>query len=247
MEPLYRVVELLLRRPLHHGLRWKIEGLEHLPEKGPVLLASNHLSYLDPLCLAYLAHQRGRRARFLAKSELWKRAVGGWFMRTLKHIPVDRGTADSTGSLGLVAEALAAGRFLVVFPEGTLSNDFEPMAGRTGLARIAKTTGVPVTPVALWGTHRLLSSGHRHPRWGVAISAVIGEPIEVDPGDNVREATDRIMAQICAQVARARAIYPQAPSSEADRWWERSPGSARLRTCRGRVAQELLDRQAAEG
>lgn len=247
MEPLYRLVELLLRRPLHHGFRWKIEGLEHLPPHGPVLLASNHLSYLDPVCLAYLANRAGRRARFLAKAELWSSPVGGWFMRTLKHIPVTRGSADATGSLGASADALAAGRFLVVFPEGTISNDFEPMAGRTGLARLARAAGVPVVPVALWGTHRVLSTGQFHPRPGVAISAVIGPPIDIGPADNVREATDRVMGQICAHVARARAIYPQAPASEGDRWWERSPGTARLRTCRGRVAQEMLDAQAAEG
>jgi 1-acyl-sn-glycerol-3-phosphate acyltransferase len=247
VEPLYRLIELLLRRPLHSAFRWKIEGLDRLPKSGPVLLASNHLSYLDPLCLAYVAHSAGRRARYLAKAELWRTRPGAWAMNTLKHIPIERGTSDAGGALGMSADALGEGRFLVVFPEGTLSKDFDPMAGRTGVARLAKAAGVPVTPVGLWGTHRLLSAGHRHFKLGVAITVVIGEPVAIGPGDNAREATDRIMGEICSQVARARAIYPQAPTSEADRWWDVSPKSARLRSCRGKVAQEMLDRQAEAG
>jgi hypothetical protein len=78
----------------------------------------------------------------------------------------------------------------------------------------------------------------------VAITAVVGEPFVIGPGENPRLATDRIMEAICVQVARARAIYPQRPKPGRPNWWVRPPDAARLRSCRGRVAQALLDEGA---
>lgn len=245
MEPLYGLAELLFRRPLRHGLRWCVDGMDRIPGEGPLLLASNHVSYLDPLCLAYVADLAGRRVRFLAKAELFENRWLGPMLRTLGQIPVRRGTADASGALDAAAAALTAGRCVVVFPEGTISRDFEPMAGKTGVARLARTAGAPIVPVGIWGTHRVITSGRR-PSWrpGVAVSAAIGPALTVPPDGNPREWTDHIMAAICSQVARARAIYPQGPRSESDTWWVRSPDTARLQSCRGRVAQELLDAEA---
>ena len=243
MEPLYGLAGLLFRRPLRHGLRWRIEGTERIPGHGPALLASNHISYLDPLCVAYVADQAGRRVRFLAKAELFEKRLLGGLLRTLGQIPVARGTADASGSLDAALAALEGGRCVVVFPEGTITDDLEPMAGKTGTARLARAAGVPVLPVGIWGTHRIMTKGRRpSPRLGVAVTAVVGPPVTVGPGDNPRESTDRIMAAICAQVARARELYFQEPRDEADAWWVRGPQSARLRSCRGRVAQDLIDR-----
>ncbi len=247
MEPLYRFTELLLCRPLRHGLRWHTEGLERIPRRGPVLIASNHVSYFDPLALAYVSNVAGRRARFLAKVELFDNRWMGPLMRAFKHIPVDRGTADASGALEQAAAALAAGECVAVFPEGTLSNDLEPMAGRTGAARLARAAGVPVVPLGLWGTHRVIPPPHCWPdrrpslRFGRAITAVLGEPVIVGEKDNPREATDRIMAGVCAAVSRAREIYPQGPEPGEDAWWVRAPETVRLRSCRGRLAQQMLD------
>jgi 1-acyl-sn-glycerol-3-phosphate acyltransferase len=242
VEPLYGLAKVLLRRPLRHGLRWKVEGVERIPAEGPVLLASNHVSYLDPLCLAYLGDLAGRKVRFLAKAELFESWWFGPIVRKLGNIPVHRGTADSTGALEAAAATLAAGECVVVFPEGTISDDLEPMAGKTGAARLARAAGVPVTPVGLWGSHRVIPPGHqRARRLRTAIAAVVGDSVPVGARDNPRESTDRIMGAICAQVRRAREIYPQTPRSEADGWWVRRPETARLRSCRGRVAQHLLD------
>jgi 1-acyl-sn-glycerol-3-phosphate acyltransferase len=245
VEPLYGLAKVLLRRPLRHGLRWRVEGVERIPPVGPVLLASNHVSYLDPLCLAYVGDLAGRNVRFLAKDELFESWWFGPIMRQLGNIAVLRGTADATGALDAAAAALRVGECLVVFPEGTISHDLEPMAGKTGAARLARAAGVPVTPVGLWGSHRVIpwrGLGHRPARrLRTAVVAVVGEPVSIGPRDNPRESTDRIMAAICAQVRRAREVYPQQPRSEADGWWVRPPETARLRSCRGRVAQQLLD------
>jgi 1-acyl-sn-glycerol-3-phosphate acyltransferase len=219
-----------------------VEGVERIPAEGPVLLASNHISYLDPLCLAYLGDRAGRKVRFLAKAELFESWWFGPVVRKLGSIAVHRGTADQSGALGAAAAALAAGECVVVFPEGTLSTGFDPLAGKTGAARLARAAGVPVTPVGLWGSHRVIPPGHqRARRLRTAVAAVVGEPVPVASGDNPRESTDRIMSAICAQVRRAREIYPQTPRSEAESWWVRRPETARLRSCRGRVAQQQLD------
>ena len=99
-----------------------------------------------------------------------------------------------------------------MFPEGTISLDLEPMAGKTGTARLAAASGVPVTPVGIWGATRILFKGRRPQwRWGVAESVVVGDPIRRLADDDVYEATDRIMAAIATCVARApRDLSPTA-------------------------------------
>jgi 1-acyl-sn-glycerol-3-phosphate acyltransferase len=221
--------------PLHHGMRWTFEGAHRIPTYGPVILASNHVSYLDPLVLAFLADRRHRRARFLAKAELFDKRGLGWALRRIRQIPVQRNTVDAAASLDAAVAALEAGECVAVFPEGTISLDLEPMRGRTGAARLAALTGVPVTPVGLWGAHRILFKG-RKPRWrrGVAQTVVVGDPVRVTSDDDVYDATDRLMDAIVRCVARARAIYPQQPGPADDEWWVRAPETAVLRPSAGR-------------
>lgn len=240
MEPLYRLVEELLRLPVRRGLRWRVEGVERIATTGPVLLASNHISYFDPIAIANLGSQAGRRVRFLAKAELFEKRWMAGVLRSMGQIPVERGTGD-TGALDRATAALRAGECVHVFPEGTISDTFEPMAGKTGLARLARAAGVDVLPVGLWGTHRVMPPGDEKPeRFRTLVTAVVGEPVPVGPGANPRETTDRIMEAICAAVADARRLYP-IPAGREGAWWVRRPETARLRSCRGRVAQAQLD------
>lgn len=239
MEPVYSVARAALLVPLGHGLRWTFEGVHRVPAYGPVILASNHTSYLDPLVLAYLADRRHRRVRFLAKAELFDKRGLGWGLRQIGQIPVQRDSHDAATSLDEAVAALRAGECVVVFPEGTISLDLEPMPARTGTARLAAASGVPVTPVGLWGAHRIMFKG-RKPKWrrGIAESVVVGDPIQVAPDEDVHEATDRVMAAIASCVARARAVYPQRPGEGEDDWWVRSPETA--------VARPTIRRSAAE-
>jgi 1-acyl-sn-glycerol-3-phosphate acyltransferase len=153
-----------------------------------------------------------------------------WFLRHAHQIPVARNTSDAAGSLDDAVEALRHGECVSVFPEGTISLDLEPMAGKTGTARLAAMSGVPVTPVGLWGAQRILFKGHS-PRWrrGIAETVVVGERVRVGPEDDIYEATDRIMQAIAACVARARAIYPQQPRRGEGDWWVRPPETAVVR------------------
>jgi 1-acyl-sn-glycerol-3-phosphate acyltransferase len=213
---------------LRYGLRWTIEGSSHIPTQGPVILASNHVSYLDPLTLAYVANTRGRRIRFLAKAELFDKQGLGQLLRAANQIPVVRGTSESAGALSAAVEALRQGECVAVFPEGTISLDLEPMRGKSGTARLAQQAAASVVPVGLWGTHRMMMKGRKPDwQWGIAQVGVVGAPITVGGDEHPKQATDRIMDAISGCVARAREIYPQRPDPGDDAWWWRSPETVR--------------------
>lgn len=227
VEPAYAFLRGALVPPLHLGMQWTFEGIQRVPAHGPAILASNHVSYLDPLVLGYLAHRRHRKVRFLAKRELFDKRVLGGLLRGAHQIPVARNTTDAAGSLDAAVDALKAGECVCVFPEATISLDLELMAGKTGTARLAAASAVPVTPIGLWGAQRILYKG-RKPRWrpGVAEAVVVGERVRVAPDEDVYDATDRIMAAIAECVARARAIYPQTARKGEGDWWVRPPETA---------------------
>lgn len=230
VDAVYGSAKLVLLAPLRYGLRWTIEGAHTIPVRGPAILASNHVSYLDPLVLAFVADRRHRKIRFLAKAELFEKQPLGTLLRQGGQIPVLRGSSSAAGSLEAAVDALERGECLAVFPEGTISLDLEPMVGKSGTARLAALTGVPVWPIGLWGAQRILFKG-RKPDWrlGVAEVVVVGDPLRVGRDENVHEATDRLMTAIAACVGRARELYPQKPASHEDSWWVRGPETAVLR------------------
>lgn len=233
MEVLYPVVKTALKPFITRGLKWTVEGGHMIPRHGPAILAANHSGYLDPLGLAYLADLQRRRVRFLTKRELFEKRFYGRAFHWLRQIPVDRGTGDAVNALQAAVDALGRGEVVAIFPEGTISLDLDPMPGKTGTARLAQLSGVPVTPVGMWGSHRVLFKGRKPKwKWGVAHVGCVGPPVRVEPDEDVFEATDRVMAAICTEVARARELYPQRPDPGEDDWWVRAPESAVLRTCR---------------
>ena len=231
MEPLSVAVETLLRRPMRLGFDWRITGLEHLPERGAVLLAGNHISLLDPPVIASVADRRHRRVRFMAMAELFRSPVPRALFKGLGYIPVSRRTEAARSSLTAALTALGWGECVGIFPEGGLSRDLEPRAGQTGAARLARWSGAPVVPVGLWGTQRIMAPGHKaRLRGRVPIAVSIGPSLLVADDEDLHEATDRIMTAICAEVARARTGYPP-PRPGEDAWWVRPPDTARLRSC----------------
>jgi len=226
VDAVYSVAKVVFTPWLRWGLRWTIEGADDIPESGPVLLASNHVSYLDPLTLAWVANSRGRHVRYLAKAELFAKPALGTLLRAAHQIPVERGRADAAAALDAAVAALAQGECVAVFPEGTISQDLEPMAAKSGTARLARRAGVAITPVGLWGAHRILTKG-RHPdwRWGVHQTAVVGKPIVPGPDEHVKQTTERVMSGIIECVARARELYPPRDAGEPP-WWWRDPETA---------------------
>ena len=225
VDPVYSVAKGVFFPWLRWGLRWTIEGEHNIPTAGPVVLASNHVSYLDPLTLAFVADRRGRHVRYLAKAELFDKPVLGSLLRAAHQIPVRRGRAESAGALDMAVDALAGGECVGVFPEGTISEDLEPMMAKSGTARLARRAGVAITPVGLWGTHRILTKGRRpHWQWRIEQTAVVGTPIVAPPDEHVKETTDRLMIAMVECVARARELYASPPGDFP--WWWRDPGTA---------------------
>lgn len=206
-----KLLMLTVRPELFPYLRLAHEGVEHLPEAGPAIVAANHRSYFDPLALGFVLAKRGRPVRFLAKRELFDAPVVGPTMRALGAIPVDR-ASRSDEPLAAAAAALSAGELVAILPQGTIPRGrdfFEPeLTGRPGVARLADMTGVPVIPMGVWGTERVWPRSERLPRfWNVLdpprIEVRVGPPVELDGGTPEAD-TRRVMDAI------ARLLPPEA-------------------------------------
>ncbi len=165
LEP-YHLLRPFVRPELVPYARFEIRGVEHIPSRGPALLASNHRSYFDVAALAMVAARLGRPVRFLAKRELFDAPVVGQIARALGGISVDRGSR-SDAPLREARRALEAGEVVVILPQGTIPRGrafFEPtLAAKTGVARLAAMTGAPVVPIGLWGTERVWPRSARVP------------------------------------------------------------------------------------
>ncbi len=197
---------------------WRFEGLEKIPRSGPALIACNHASYLDPIANAYAVVKAGRRPRFLSKEELFRAPLLKWALPGLRQIPVRRGTGDR-GSLAQAERALTAGEVVVIYPEGTVTTreDGLPMQGKSGAVRIALTAGVPIIPMASWGSAPVWQKsgpGSLRPRRPVWV--MVGDPIDfsgqrdrLEDFAAVRAMTADVMDARTSMVIDLRSRYPQ--------------------------------------
>jgi 1-acyl-sn-glycerol-3-phosphate acyltransferase len=185
--------------------RPRIEGAENVPLEGPAILASNHLSYADWL---FMPLTLPRRVTFVAKAEYFTTpGLKGWFQRKFfagsGQVPIDRsGASAAEGALKAAKRILAQGELFGIYPEGTRSPDGRLYRGKTGVARLALETGVPVIPVAVVGTDRVAPPGKKFGRWTRPIVR-FGEPLDFSryegmEGDRyiLRSVTDEIMYEI---------------------------------------------------
>jgi 1-acyl-sn-glycerol-3-phosphate acyltransferase len=163
--------------------RMRVQGAEHLPTEGAALVVLNHPSYIDPVLDAIFVHRLGRVPRFFAKSSLWKIPVLKSVLNGAGQIPVYRGTDQAGDSLRAGHAALRDGKVVVIYPEGTLTADPDgwPGESRTGAARLALDTDVPVIPAAKWGTKDILDTKRRRfrPFPRKAVTMVFGEPLDL--------------------------------------------------------------------
>jgi 1-acyl-sn-glycerol-3-phosphate acyltransferase len=190
-------------------------GAENLPKSGAVIVVSNHISYADPLIFAHFLFKNGRAPRFLGKASVFKVPVIGKIISGSGQIPVERESENASHALVHAIAFLEAGHCLGVYPEGTLTRDPNtwPMRAKTGIARLAIITQVPVIPCAQWGAQKLLPTYgkklHLFPRTKVSVWA--GEPLtferwkglENDPVA-LEEATQYVMAAITSQLEEIR-------------------------------------------
>ena len=205
MSVMYGVLHRVVPPVARAVWRPTVTGLENVPATGGVILASNHLSFVDSVVIPVVVP---RKVVFLAKSDYFtgagvKGALSRAWFEGLGMLPVDReDTKAALASLDTALEVLGRGEAFGIYPEGTRSRDGRLYRGRTGVAHLALTAGVPVVPVGLRGTERLQPVGSRLPRV-VPVSVTFGAPIEVagrydgvPAGRARREVTDEIMAAI---------------------------------------------------
>ena len=202
---LYEVVHAVV--PPAAKLVWRphVEGLENIPPTGPVVLASNHLSFADSIVIPFVVR---RRVAILAKRDYFtgtgaKGALMRAWFEGIGMVPVDRDDIQSgLDSLNLALDILARGEAFALYPEGARSRDGRLYRGRTGVAHLALTSGATVVPVGLVGTEKLQPVGATVPRL-VRVTVRFGPPMDfkgrldgVPPGRARRDVTDEIMAAI---------------------------------------------------
>nr|WP_274637511.1 lysophospholipid acyltransferase family protein [Microbacterium bovistercoris] len=203
--------------------RPRISGRENVPRTGPVIFASNHLSFIDSVAIPVASP---RNVRFLAKASYFGgKGVSGWFAKTfftsLGATPVRRGAGQAAlEALEQQKQLLETGEAVALYPEGTRSLDGRLYKGRTGVAFLALETGAPVVPVGLIGTNEAMPVGARFPRLRPRVTVKFGTPIDVSAhgpassGRARRQATDEIMAAIHALSGQELAnAYNEVPAA----------------------------------
>ncbi|GAA3744219.1 lysophospholipid acyltransferase family protein [Leifsonia bigeumensis] len=190
---------------LRTAFRPWVTGEENIPRSGGVILASNHLSFIDSVFLPLVIE---RRVTFLAKSDYYTaRGIKGWaiknFLKAAGMLPIDRsGGKASEASLRTGLGVLSQGEVLGIYPEGTRSPDGKLYRGRTGVARMVLEGGVPVIPVAMIDTEKVMPIGKRIPKVR-RIGVIIGEPLDFSRFEGMesdrfilRSITDEIMYEL---------------------------------------------------
>jgi 1-acyl-sn-glycerol-3-phosphate acyltransferase len=198
------------------GLKFTMTGTEHIPRSGGALLAVNHISYVDFVLGGFAAQPSKRLVRFMAKRELFDHRFAGPLMRSLHHINVDR--ADGLASYEEGLRYLRMGEVVGIFPEATISRSFEIKELKTGATRLAAEAGVPLIPVILWGTQRMLTKDHpKDFSRGKTIAITVGEPLHPEGTSPVADTAElrRSMSELLDATIRAYPADEQPPGS----WW----------------------------
>ena len=198
----YGTLRAFLTPFLMLAFRPKVKGLRHVPATGPVILASNHLSFSDSIFIPLVVP---RKVTYLAKSEYFtgggiKGKLQALTFHSLGQVPVDRsGGRRSEAALLTGLKVLGNGDCLGIYPEGTRSPDGKLYKGRTGIARLAMESGAPVIPVAVADTDKVQPSGKLIPSIH-RVSLTFGEPMYFTGDSNdlqvLRDVTDEIMEKI---------------------------------------------------
>jgi len=231
------VLNIRRRRPLGWGFRlavfilWPLmmlltkrdwrgtQNLEASP--GGIIVATNHLSWFDPLAIALALWNNDRPPRFLGKESVFRVPFVGAVITSAGQIKVYRETAEAIHAVRDAVTAVQNGECVVVYPEGTITRDPElwPMDGKTGAARIALATGAPLIPAAMWGPQdvigpyrkefRILPRKTMHVAFGppVDLADLMGQPMDTN---TLRIATDRLLDAITDLLAETRQSSPPA-------------------------------------
>jgi 1-acyl-sn-glycerol-3-phosphate acyltransferase len=163
-------------------VKYRFHDREKMPKTGAVIITPNHYSNIDPIIIGVATWYLGRLPRFMAKASILRIPVLGWILRSSGQIPVERGgSTRSSVALTAAKELAAKERALIVYPEGTLTRDPDmwPMRGKSGAVRLALELGIPVVPIAHWGTQNLMA------RYSNKLNVFPRHTIDVKVGDPV--------------------------------------------------------------
>jgi 1-acyl-sn-glycerol-3-phosphate acyltransferase len=201
----FALIKALLAPVMRLMFRTRVEGAENIPGSGPVILAGNHLTFIDSMFLPLVC---GRQVFFIGKDEYvtgkgLKGRLMAWFFTGVGMIPVDRdGGRGGVAALMTGRRVLERGKAFGIYPEGTRSPDGRLYRGRTGIARLTLMTGAPVVPFAVIGTDKLQPSGSGMPRAG-KVTVRFGKPMEFSRYEGMdrdryvlRAVTDSVMTEV---------------------------------------------------
>ena len=198
------------------GVQLDFQGIENLPKQGGAVLCMNHIGYLDFALVGTGALPAKRYIRFMAKKEIFDHKLAGPLMRGMHHISVDR----SSGSASFVAalRALRSGEIVGIFPEGTISRSFEIEDLKSGAVRLSMGAGVPIIPVAVWGSQRIITKKRKpdfkrrkHP-----VHIAFGEPYLVPKGSDVEAAEAELKEKMLKLLHSVQGNYPHTHDGQ---WW----------------------------
>ncbi|HZR51329.1 MAG TPA: lysophospholipid acyltransferase family protein [Streptosporangiaceae bacterium] len=220
----WRMLSVAVLRPsLRLLIRNRHSGRENIPKTGGVILAPNHVSYVDWGTDALFCYESGRYPVFLIKASMFGVPFIGQFLRKAGQLPVHRGRADAALVLKEAEAALEKGACVIIYPEATATRDPDlwPMVSKTGVARLALTSGAPVIPVAHWGTADILPYGSKKVFSGLflpprkTVRTVAGPAVDLSAWAGketsaraLREATAAIMGAVTGLVGELRGEQP---------------------------------------
>lgn len=198
---MYWILKAVLTPIVRICVRVKVEGREHLPKKGAIIIAANHRSFLDSIFIPMIVR---RRVTFVAKAEYFDDAKTAWFFRGCGQIPIRReGGSASERALASATEVLQKGGVFGIYPEGTRTRDGLLHRGHTGIARLSLQNNVPIVPVGLIGTDNVQPVDRKMPVLFQHVTIRIGEPIDparyggrANDRMALRELTDEVMYEI---------------------------------------------------
>lgn len=200
------------------GLKFDLVGAQHVPRTGGVVLASNHVSYLDFIFCGRACRPSKRLVRFMAKKSTFDHKISGPLMRSMHHIPVDR--SAGAGALVHAVEWLNKGEVVGVFPEATISQSFELKDFKNGAARMSMESGTPIVPMITFGGQRLWTKARkRDMERKVVVALTVGEPLRPSADDKVDEVMADLKAKMQVLYDDTLARYPQTPDEDGVWWW----------------------------
>ena len=216
----------------------RVSGADRVPTSGPALLAANHVSFADFVFVGRGGVDRGRYIRFLSRHDVWNAPVVGWAMDRMGHVPVDR--AAPAAAYLHARRLLREGEVVCAFPEAGISWSYTVRALMPGAVALARETGLPVVPVAVWGGQRVWSVGRpvggRKPRpdltRGRVVDVRFADPISVAPGEDLTAATRRLGTALTTTLEELQRLpeHVPAPGERADWYPAHLGGTAPDRT-----------------